>query len=312
MEENYLNKYLEYKKKYILLKNGGGIGFSPPSLVGNPPENNFILIRGKSQDIATRDEYKNLKVGVLVASNPGRPGGSLGKMDGTGLDGDYTRTNFTTQEESVVASWLQAEQNNSARSRVQFNANDTFRRNLGDLVRNGRPWGMCTPYNSISVRTIQGRDFTIPFHDSNGRPKENQIENYKFAYSLINKPLYNIYQNKCKNVDLVFVYGPNVAAEGSEQGSMSRTKVKEYRYDLDYDIFRRSVKQALKSGLIKMALNGVKVAILARVSGGIYSGNRRTSNSINSQYEDIIKEILNEQFQGRLIKSYFDKIILPC
>tara|TARA_B100000524_G_scaffold346281_1_gene246217 strand:+ start:1944 stop:2315 length:372 start_codon:yes stop_codon:yes gene_type:complete len=103
-EKDNFKKYLKYKLKYLNLKNqeqdGGAAAIT---------STNFLIIREKSQDIANNPQFKDEKVGLLVASNPGRPGGSLGKMDGTGLADNYNN-DFSTQEESIIASWFQAEE----------------------------------------------------------------------------------------------------------------------------------------------------------------------------------------------------------
>ena len=82
MLQNEYLKYLKYKKKYLNLKQQAGM--SAPS---GPVK--VKLIHGKSQDIAMN--YESGKVGILIASNPGRPGGALGKIDGTGLDDNYNK-----------------------------------------------------------------------------------------------------------------------------------------------------------------------------------------------------------------------------
>ena len=70
-----------------------------------------IIKKKKSQDIAGYYFNRNskLKIGVLIAGNAGRPGGSLGKVDGSGLNGNYNKK-FKTQEEDVISSWLQGEE----------------------------------------------------------------------------------------------------------------------------------------------------------------------------------------------------------
>jgi hypothetical protein len=188
-----------------------------------------------------------------------------------------------------------------------------FRENLGDLVPGGRPWGMLDP-NGTSVRTIQGRDFTRPFHNVDKTPKWNQLDNYKFAYSLKNKPIFA--NKKIINADLVFVYGPNVAynSHSDPTGTGYRTKVNDYTYDGDYRVFRASVETAIKAGLLEMIKNGNKIAILAPISGGIYSYGR-TQTDINLEYAAIIDKILFEPHPelrcGRKIGDFFIQVILP-
>ena len=161
-------------------------------------------------------------------------------------------------------------------------------------------------YNKKNSKyTIQGFDFTLPFYE-NGRLQPQRTRYYDFAYLLKNKPIINTKKTLIrKNIDLVFVYGPNVAYEGSNIGSTKRTKIRNYKYPRDYCLFRKSVKTALKAGLIEMLLNSVQIAILSRISGGIYSGRGTPTNrKINSEYLTIIQEIVLEN------NLYFDLIIL--
>lgn len=273
---------------------------------------NFSIIKGKSQDIANSPRFRHEKVGLLVASNPGRPGGNLGKMDGTGLADNYNK-NFSTQEESIIASWFQAEErifNLNKNDKRKFNCCREFKNNLGVDVVGGRPWGMLIP-NSTSVKSIQGKDFTLPFFDK-GKSQPQRANYYNFAYHLPRKPIFNSNKNSIKIVDLFFVYGPNVAASGTPTGSMSRTKIKKYRFTRDYIIFREGVKNSLRAGLISMTNANIDVAILARVSGGIYSGNGNTNRQINSDYSNIINELLLEFHPNtnRQLGTHFKYVIL--
>jgi len=270
-------------------------------------------MRYSSQDIAL--QFQGKRIGVLVASNAGRPGGSLGSMDGTGLANDY-RKSFRTQEESVVASWLRAEeQKGKGLFKKKFDANKVFRKNLGIQVTGGRPWGLIYPDTRLgkpgSTHTIQGIDFTIPFFDEDsGESMMEQALNYGFAYTLREKPIK--IRREIVIVDLVFVYGPNVAFSGKHTGSGARTKVKHYRYRRDYLVFRESVKTALRAGLLEMIQNRDQIAILALVSGGIYVGKGTpTQKHLLAEYELIINEILSETYKRQPIGYYFERIILP-
>ena len=82
---------------------------------------------------------------------------------------------------------------------------------------------------------------------------------------------------------------------------------------LNYPVFRESVKMALRAGLREMARNGNQIAILAPISGGIYSGKETATNArINSEYEQIINELLNEDYTpGVKLGSKFEDVIFP-
>lgn len=304
-------KYLKYQLKYNQLKGGAA----------RPTMTTVKIIRGsKSQDIAHRYKGTGKKIGILIAGNAGRPAGSLGKPDGTGLSHDFRRS-FSTQEEDVIASWLQAEEHswNKRNPGVAFDVDKIFRDNLGVNVPRGRPWGMSYPDIPIGKRgsyhTIQGKNFTHKFFDQKG-VRMDQTENYNFAYSLQNKPISNTNKNSTKMTDLVFVYGPNVSFRGKTSKSTgTRTLVEDYQYPRDYPVFRESVKTALRAGLLEMYRNGNQIAILAPISGGIYSGRGSPTNvQINSEFESIINEILNEDIPwlpNVKIGSVFEEVILP-
>ena len=79
---------------------------------------------------------------------------------------------------------------------------------------------------------------------------------------------------------LVFVAGPNAGVRGTAQGAMSRTCSLEAERKYRYDFFEDGLKEALRTGLDAMAAEGVDVALLAKVSCGIYAGpHKRTINN---------------------------------
>ena len=288
--------------------------------IGNGTFSVKIINKKKSQDIANNYFKINskFKIGVLIAGNAGRPGGALGKVDGTGINGSYNRK-FKTQEEDVLASWLQGEEViwKKKHSIKKFDPDLVFRDNLGVNARGGRPWGMINPNRKLGSGgarlTLQGKDFTRPFYNKiTNRIEMKQSRNYNFSYTLKHKPLLNSQKTKMAIVDLVFVYGPNIAYNSkTKHGTGSRTKVQNYRFTRDYPVFRESVKVALKAGLIRMIKNKDKIAILALVSGGIYAGKGRTREKILKEYPFIINEILLERYTNKKIGSYFVEVILP-
>lgn len=283
------------------------------------------IIRGKtSQDIAF--EFPNKKCGILIAGNAGRPGGYIGKIDGSGINPKANIYNdFHTQEESVIASWLTATKN--IYDKKKFSLDEYFKQTLGTNVikgkKDGRPWGLTYPNMTIEqykkgtkgfYYTIQGFNFTMPFYDKH-KKKFNQAKNYDFSYSLNQVPIFNIKKNNIRIVDLIWCYGPNIAYSKDPNRSGARTKVKDYEYPRDYDVFRECVKTALRAGLIQMIKNKDEIAILCPVSGGIYSGKGSPTNKrINKELVSIINEILSEKLDSSIelsIGDYFDEIILP-
>lgn len=312
--------------KCLTVENGEGANATPD----DSPDIKYAVktIVGSSQSIANSRKYEG-KIFLLVAGNAGRPGGALGAKDGSGIakdehgmSKDYT-IDYKTQEESIVASWLQWEKKyEETISGGTFDADKKFATYLGNktilsfgdhgATKKNRPWGMVNPYGKDTA-TLQGHDFTLALDDST-------VNNYNFAYILRDT---GIVFNKVKNipVNIVFVYGPNVNAGfgklGETQETTVRTKVKtgEYKFNNHYKYFRKAIEIAIKAGLQKMIDNKddnkENIAILAPVSGGIYSGNGRTNKKINKDYKDIINTILNEKYKDNKIGSYFKEVIFP-
>jgi hypothetical protein len=267
------------------------------------PAASLELIPGKSQDIANNPEYESLKVGVAIAGNAGLPGGSFGNSYQQGKPLDIDKK-YRTQEESVIASWLKAVRANGGNHNIAF----------ATSLYTPKRWGLLHFKKNLgqyeAKHTIQGRDYTIPFWDYKiGKEKTKQRENYDFCFIVEKVPLYDTNDVRQKEVDLFFIFGPNVAAKGSDSGSMARTKVRDYVYPRDYPVFRECVKTALRAALITMIGREIEVAILPRVSGGIYS-DPQTRHLINIEYPVIINEILDEIVAGARIREYFKHIIL--
>jgi len=298
--------------------------------------NQVVLLKLFSQGAAHQESQTDVKTGILIAGNAGLPGGDLGIFpegghdyrDGRGTKWTEPRY-YNTQEESVVSSWLHA--NN------EVDVQELFRRSIGDKAANpegegdpsNRLWGLTDPdapvewicgaavdpsvttpwgCNMKGTLTLQGYDYTEPF--LSGSP-DHHIEKYNFCHSVPNQDIYH-YDNYGRraavagqpdeppsgpikfNASLYFTFGPNVAASGTPQGSMAKTLVAYYVDDQHhYNIFKACVKQAYKTSLEMMSKDGIQVPILCRLSGGIYSRGQ-TRVAINKGYEAIIKEIVKE------------------
>ena len=62
-----------------------------------------------------------------------------------------------------------------------------------------------------------------------------------------------------------------------------------------YNFFRGSVKAALRAGMDAMIQDGCDVALLARISCGIYSG--PYYQKINADFKAIVTELLSEELE---------------
>lgn len=299
-----------------------------------------IITRGhKAQDIAYN--YKEYSSGILIAGNAGRPGGFVGMPDGSGLgisQTDLLSKEWGTQEEDVVASWLKAEHKMTKKV-----MHSIFRNNLGSNVTNnsqyiingiptynmnekGQPWGMLKPKKLDSIKTIQQWNYTDAIRIIN-KGKTGQEKGYNFSYMLPNKSMYNKLENDIFTTNLVFVFGPNIASGRdigngdinevdkykSKYNTSGRTKVQGYEFEKHYDFFEKSVKMAFRAGLQNMAKNNINIAILSAVSGGIYSKIEEkieTNININKNYENIINDILKEDYNGKNLGTYFELVLL--
>ena len=109
---------------------------------------------------------------------------------------------------------------------------------------------------------------------------------------------------------LVFVAGPNAGNRGTAQGSMSRTCSLEAERKYRYDFFEDGLKEALRTGLDAMVAEGVDVALLAKISCGIYAGPHK--RTINNDFRRVVDEVLGETVCGSHTRGeYFERVIIP-
>lgn len=242
---------------------------------------------GTSQALASKYHKAGKKVAIMIAGNAGLPGGGLGNEEATGLKKEWEEIktkDYPTQEENVLVDWLKWAESNGK------DPDSYFKTKLGSP----RKWGLLyNPRNVLSKKTVQGDDFSLPLVRRDGTDRSDY---YDFAHSLPDEGI--LYEGTSVPVQLVFVFGPNVAAgtkDGDGMRSMYRTRVTNYRFDDHYSAFRKSVFKALRAGMLEMAMAGTEVGILARVSGGIYAGKGRTRKFINEEYSWIIEQIIADE-----------------
>lgn len=96
-------------------------------------------------------------------------------------------------------------------------------------------------------------------------------------------------------------------------GSQPKTFSKASQSQTDgYIFFRKAVKAAVRVGLDAMAKEKVQVAMLARVSCGIYAGKVLHERAINEDFIPIVTEILNEPVSSHFIRGqYFKYVLIP-
>jgi hypothetical protein len=238
--------------------------------------------RGDAVSVCER--YDHCKVGLMIAGNSGRPGGAVGGIGGR-VDLSQVRDDHRTQEESVVSSWMKGECNDDENA-----MHELFRRTIAGM------WGMVNP-TGTDHRTIQGVDYT-----------RAEPEEYGDAWVVRDATLRVPRKGtQPTRATLVFVSGPNAAAARSSTGSATRTLNRTMK---EYERFREGVKYAVRAGLDAMIREGVEVALVARVSGGIYA-EEKNREGLKDEFLPLIDQILDEDLGGTKRGHYFVHVLVP-
>jgi len=109
--------------------------------------------------------------------------------------------------------------------------------------------------------------------------------------------------------DLVFVAGPNACPSRGGSGSMDRTA--NVRANRDYKFFTSCIAHALAAGLDQMIDRGVNIALVARLSTGVYAGPWR--QRIQRDFAGILDDVLRAPHPRVFIPRYtlFDEVVVP-
>jgi hypothetical protein len=163
-------------------------------------------------------------------------------------------------------------------------------------------WGLRFIDDGNSTATIQGVDYTTT----------TKAAEYGDAWVVRDAKL-RLTNEKQKWTDestkatLVFVSGPNASNGGTNEGSMKRTR--NVLACTSYEFFRSCVTVAIRAGLDAMISEKVKIALVARISCGIYAGEHK--KRINEELLEIVQEILNEYKDGKARGDHFHEVIIP-
>ena len=233
---------------------------------------------------------KAMRIGAMIAGNSGRPGGAIRGLDGRPRLGSV-HGGHKTQEEDMVSNWLL-----TTAGKVKHCMDITF-----SQIAN--VWGMIS---SAGVRTIQGIDYT------NGSDPEKYADATTVTGNISQKLGNRFDTDNPYPVVLAFVAGPNANTKSLHKGrdsTMRRTF--DMRAARDYSFFRDGVKAAVRAGLDSMAHQRVTVALVARVSCGLYAGVH--ASRINSEFLTLVQELLDERVgpRGELRGQYFHHVIVP-
>lgn len=247
---------------------------------------------------ANNTRFAGKKIGVMVAGNSGKPGGSVGTLDGE-IRKRAVRADYETQEEDIVSDWLYtASADHSVRNAV-----------YGATI--GQKWGMLdVRKGSTNTKTIQGVNYVDAknpnYHIYGEAWTVNDVLLSMKKFDGAGVPYYD--RSRTYQASLVFVSGPNAGCERGRTSSTGRTLNKHAAENYDY--FRIGVKDAVRAGLDAMAAIGCDVALVARISCGIYAGDHKAR--INAEYNKLVNEVLDEQVYSSFTRrQYFDRIAIP-
>ena len=238
-----------------------------------------------------KDASGDTRIGVMVAANSGRPGGACGARGSV----RSVHCGHRTQEEDVFSNWLLS----TAGSGVE--AQNALFQSTIDVA-----WGL-RKLKSCDHLTFQGVDYV---NATDARCFADAWVVNEGQVCVKSQTPKAFHPQKCAPVVLVFSAGPNAGACGSKEGSMCRTLNTMACNEDNYDFFRGCVKEAVRTGLDAMMGAGCDVALVARLSCGIYAGPHR--DRINQEFVALVDELLGEEVvAGRTRSTYFRLIDVP-
>ncbi len=261
---------------------------------GDPAKAEFQMYNGgvttAGYTLYKDPEFKDSKIGIMVAGNSGRPGGAIGGLKGVIVKSVHPY--HKTQEEDIVSNWLMT---------YAGDLNELF---LGTIHKK---WGMLVPQGSTSVKTIQGIDYKKTTNP------ERYADAWVVDYAILSKKRQSTIDSDIikdlKTIDpamyfnalgyeldktfpaiLVWVAGPNAGFKGTPEGSGARTF--NFHAANNWNFFRESIKWSIRAGLDAMIARSVDIALVAQISSGVYSGPHKSK--IKKELLLITNEILNE------------------
>ena len=180
-------------------------------------------------------------------------------------------------------------------------------------------WGMVnTGGRARSHQTIQSVDYTT-LEDPSGygdcwvvrdaliSDKKSQRPRRSGSTRIL-QPRYD--HNRTVRTGFYFVAGPNCQEINRSTGSMPRTRNKKAVRSDQYAFVRSCVQFALRAAFDAMIHDGVTIAVVARLSCGVYGGTHKTR--LNAEFEDIVNEVLSEPLNGRRPRGcYFKVVVMP-
>jgi hypothetical protein len=255
--------------------------------------------------------YSTQSVGVLVAANSGRPGGSCGWGSGCGgVSSRQLHARHTTMEEDIVANWLLTHAFNSAGGVAAPSAEELDRCANGAFRCIHNAWGLRRESRTGNV-TRQGVDYT-----------RDGVEGVDYADVWVVPGVRLSRKESCEcsgqrwfdhsdqfEASLYFAAAPNAGPIGTSAGSMARTFNR--RASEDEEHFMDGVRWALRASLCAMAKDGVHVVLLPLLGGGVYGG-RWGGSGYRQRFIYLVKQVLEEKIAGRsaCLQDYFNHVVI--
>jgi hypothetical protein len=244
---------------------------------------------------------KTSKVGVMIASNMGRPGGACYRQD-SGNPKFCNMEDASTQEESVL-------------SFIHKRAKDT-RILLANLEQLHKRYGMSDPSGDdedffvqrTPLQMQQANDKSPTFNVRTSKTVADYAREFGFDINV--NSLDTRYQH---DVYLSFVAAPNAQSPGGDLKPRKRTSPDTVfrTYSMaaagDQFLFTDMVKAALIASLRGMAAEKCTHVIMAAPGSGLYAG--RWKNDIQTNYYELCRNALVAVYNSDRI--VFDAVIIP-
>ena len=215
-----------------------------------------------------QSEATDTKIGLMIAGNNGRPGGSVGKgLESIPIvDNDIVNDGVSgilqTQEESVVSAWLDAVAGteHEERSRV-------FRSTICGM------WGQVKPGSDMTIQEVNYMSAEAKAYNRAWVVRDAHLE----------------CGGEC-TATLVFVAGPNANEDAGRTAGGSTKMTFSRKANESYDFFEECVKQSVLAGLIAMREENVTHALVACVSCQLYAG--KHEEKIKREFRGLVEDLV--------------------
>lgn len=271
------------------------------STVGNSStEEVEVVIVGRnmlSHGYKISQSYPNSRIGMVVAGNAGRAGGSMMEHynDGTyNVVIDKVIPGHTTQEEAIFANAIHTDPTSFGVDNIGSGNKDQ----VANKIQLHVEWGLKYPIPKNQQAGFHHTKQKVHYVTSTTTPdiyeKAVLWGNVKVTSQPFVDKLANwedaTGNNPSYEVMLALTAGPNANCRRTPTGSTARTFDKNAR---DYTYFRQGVKNALKASITLLIDNGCHYVIVPGMSTGIYATNDNRPKIIK-EYPLLVIEVVDE------------------